>query len=82
MSQGWDKQGHWELFKCPLCGSTKYVEVRVQRPGGNWYTTPFYKCFRCTAMFTDPLLFTRSDSSLGPGAECHMRPPSGTKSGD
>ena len=71
MSEGW-KNGYWELFKCPLCGSTKYVEVRVQRPNGMWYTTAFYQCFHCTVMFRDPVLFTKCDSSPGPIA--HMRP--------
>jgi hypothetical protein len=46
-----------------VCGSNKYVEVRVQRPGGNWYTTPFYQCFHCTVMFKDPISFTKCDSS-------------------
>jgi DNA-directed RNA polymerase subunit M/transcription elongation factor TFIIS len=59
MSDGW-KDGYWERFKCPLCGSTKYVEVRVKRPSGRWYTTPFYKCFECTVMFDDPVSFSQS----------------------
>ena len=58
MSEGW-KNGCWELFECPLCGSRKYVEVCVQRPSGLWYTTPFYQCFSCSVMFRDPVLFTR-----------------------
>lgn len=45
MSDGWNN-GRWELFRCPLCGSAKYVEVRVQRPSGQWYVTPFYQCFQ------------------------------------
>jgi hypothetical protein len=61
MSEGW-KNGYWEAFKCPLCRSTKYVEMRVQRPGGKWYTTPFYKCFHCSVMFHDPQLFSRCSS--------------------
>jgi hypothetical protein len=55
---GW-KNGYWELFKCPLCGSSKYVEVRVQRPSGHWYTTAFYQCFSCSVMFRDPVLFSK-----------------------
>lgn len=58
MSHGW-KDGYWELFRCPLCGSDKYVEVRVQRPSGHWYTTAFYQCFGCSVMFRDPVLFAR-----------------------
>ena len=58
MSQGW-KNGYWTLFKCPLCGSTKYVEVRVQRPSGHWYTTPFYQCFHCSVVFRDPVSFAQ-----------------------
>jgi transcription elongation factor Elf1 len=62
MSEGW-KKGYWEHFKCPLCGSTKYVEVRVQKTNGHSYTTEFYQCFHCTVMFHDPQLFARCDSS-------------------
>ena len=68
MSEGW-KNGRWERFKCPQCGSGRYAEVRVQRPGtGNWYVTPFFQCFECTVMFTDPVLFTRCSSEPQPGA--------------
>lgn len=65
MSQGW-KNGQWELFKCPLCGSRKYVPVIVQRPSGTWYTTSFYRCFSCSVMFTDPVVFAKCDASPGP----------------
>lgn len=58
MSTGW-KNGFWELFKCPLCGGAKYVEVRVQKPNGHWYTTEFFQCFTCSIMFRDPVLFSR-----------------------
>jgi len=57
MSEGW-KNGRFELFKCPLCGDERYVEVRVQRPGGQWYVTPFLQCVGCTVMFRDPVRFS------------------------
>ena len=53
------KNGRYTLFCCPLCGGSKYVEVRVQRPNGHWYTTAFYECFHCSVMFRDPVSFTR-----------------------
>src|SRR6476660_3352811 len=59
MSEGW-KDGRFELFKCPLCGDSRYVEVRVQRPGGQWYVTPFLQCVGCTVMFRDPVSFSGS----------------------
>jgi hypothetical protein len=55
---GW-KNGRWELFRCPLCASEHYVEVRVQKPSGVWYTTAFYECLGCSVMFRDPVLFAR-----------------------
>ena len=55
---GW-KNGRWELFNCPLCNSRHYVEVRVQKPSGVWYTTAFYECLGCSVMFRDPVLFSR-----------------------
>ena len=54
--------GIYPNFKCPLCGSHKYVEVRVRLRSGNWHTTEFYQCFHCTVMFRDPVLFTRQKS--------------------
>jgi hypothetical protein len=57
MSEGW-KDGRFELFKCPLCGDGRYVEVRVQRPSGIWYVTPFLQCVGCTVMFRDPVSFS------------------------
>jgi hypothetical protein len=73
------KNGYWELFKCPLCGSAKYVEVRVQRPSGHWYTTAFYQCFGCSTMFRDPVLFTKckvdtANVELRPTAVYAIRP--------
>jgi hypothetical protein len=62
MSEGWSN-GRWTLFKCPLCGSRSYVQVRVQRSNGEWYTTEFFQCFDCSVMFKDPVLFSRCDSS-------------------
>ena len=59
MSAGW-KNGQWELFKCPICGCKDYVPVKVQRPSGTWYTTPFYECFGCSVMFRDPVSFCGS----------------------
>lgn len=78
MSEGW-KNGYWSLFTCPLCGSRKYVEVRVQRASGHWVTTPFYQCFSCSVMFRDPVLFTqcrvdRANEDLRPQAVYAVRP--------
>lgn len=78
MSQGW-RNGYWETFTCPLCTSKKYVEVRVQRPSGHWYTTPFYECFSCSVMFRDPVLFTKckadtANDELRPDAVYAVRP--------
>jgi transcription elongation factor Elf1 len=53
------KNGFWSRFSCPLCGSRKYVRVRVQKQSGHWYVTEFYECFACSVMFRDPVLFTR-----------------------
>jgi ribosomal protein S27E len=53
------KNGYWALFKCPLCGSTNYVKVRVRKPNGHWYATEFYECVHCTVMFRDPASFTK-----------------------
>ena len=39
--EGWEN-GRWTRFKCPLCGSTSYVQVRVQKPNGDWYLTEFF----------------------------------------
>jgi hypothetical protein len=47
VSEGW-KNGRWTLFKCPLCGSESYVQVRVQKPIGDWYLTEFFQCFDCS----------------------------------
>jgi transcription elongation factor Elf1 len=44
MDDAW-RRGIYTRFKCPLCGSRKYVQVRVQKPNGNWYVTEFYQCF-------------------------------------
>ncbi len=44
-------------FSCPICSSEKFVAVHVQRPSGAWYWTPFYRCFGCSVMFTDPSEF-------------------------
>ena len=58
MSEGW-KNGRWAAFKCPLCGSGQYVEVRVQKPNGHWYKTEFLQCAHCSVMFRDPVMFTQ-----------------------
>jgi hypothetical protein len=72
MSDGW-KNGRFELFRCRICGDREYVEVRVQRPSGNWYVTSFFQCVGCTAMFRDPISFSgtrpRNDSKTA-----EMRP--------
>jgi len=44
---------------CPLCGSDGYVAIHVRRPGGNWYRTPFYRCFGCSVMFEHPRAFAQ-----------------------
>jgi hypothetical protein len=84
MSEGW-KNGYWALFKCPLCGSTKYIQVRVKKPNGHWYTTEFYECCSCSVMFRDPVSFARcrvpgvekpSESTWGSGAASYEVNPS------
>ena len=67
---------YYAAFECPLCGSNGYVRVRVKKPDGSWYTTEFYKCAGCTAMFTDPADFTnqkgtkyRRGPPIAPGFE-------------
>ena len=30
----------------------------MQRPGGQWYVTPFLQCVGCTVMFRDPVSFS------------------------
>jgi transcription elongation factor Elf1 len=90
MSEGW-KNGYWALFKCPLCGSTKYVEVRAKKPNGHWYTTDFYECVHCTVMFHDPVSFARcrvpgvqkpTESTWGSGAAAYEVKPSGSTEPD
>lgn len=44
-------------FKCPVCGAAAFMAVHVRRPSGNWYRTPFYRCFGCSVMFEDPDAF-------------------------
>jgi hypothetical protein len=56
-------------FRCPICACDTYVAVQVRRPSGNWYRTPFYRCFRCTVMFEDPAMFGRSDRQIGDGVD-------------
>src|SRR5437870_4939779 len=46
-------------FDCPLCGSNQCLSVVVPRPNGDYYTTRFYKCAGCTAMFLDPDRFSK-----------------------
>jgi hypothetical protein len=61
-------------FRCPVCGCTQYVQVRVRRSSGDWYVTSFYECFACSVMFLDPEKFSRaagdgvdrSPRSIGP----------------
>lgn len=50
-------------FRCRLCGANRYVQIKVKRSNGHWYSTPFFRCFGCSAMFTDPLDF----AGLRPG---------------
>lgn len=69
MSEGW-KDGRFGLFRCPVCGDRSYVPVRVQRPGGNWYQTPFFQCVGCTTMFMDPVCFSGRMVRLPGDAEC------------
>lgn len=73
------RNGYWSLFVCPLCGSKKYVQIRVQKPSGHWYTTPFYQCFTCSVMFRDPVLFTKCEVDMlneerTPGGAHNMAP--------
>lgn len=74
------RNGIYENFRCPLCGSGKYVQVQVRRRDGSWYRTEFYQCFHCTVMFLDPVLFTQQDSSSPnahrtPGGAHNLTPP-------
>ena len=44
-----------------------YVEVRVQKPSGVWYTTAFYECLGCSVMFRDPVVFARTRAGAQQG---------------
>lgn len=46
-------------WRCPLCNSTAYAEVIVERPNGAQYRTEFYECLRCTVMFRHRGQFAR-----------------------
>jgi len=74
------RSGKYEKFRCPLCGSPGYMEVRVRKSNGNWYTTEFFQCAHCTVMFRDPVLFTRHKSGspnerYSPGGAHNMTAP-------
>ena len=85
------KDGVFQGFRCPICRTESYVPVRVKRPNGNWYVTPFYQCFGCSAMFTDPVQFTRCETILKPiafgtgehpGITARRREPTGEESAE
>jgi hypothetical protein len=48
-----------EHFRCPHCESTSFQRVKVRRANGTVYVTQFYCCTFCTAVFLDPIAFTR-----------------------
>jgi hypothetical protein len=48
-----------DYFRCPSCKSVSYQRVTVPRANGTMYVTIFYSCTICTAVFLDPLAFTR-----------------------
>lgn len=50
--------GQW---RCRLCGFERWHIVSVRRKSGALYTTSFYACSGCSAMFLNPEQF----SSLG-----------------
>ncbi|MCK4386811.1 MAG: hypothetical protein KAV41_01850 [Candidatus Pacebacteria bacterium] len=49
-------------FCCPICEGTEYEEVEKSNgiigPGGHVWAD-YYFCAGCTAMFKDPVLFTK-----------------------
>ena len=51
-----------EKFCCPICGGREYEEVTesngIISPGGHSWTD-YYFCSGFTAMFKDPILFTK-----------------------
>lgn len=46
-------------FRCPICSAEQYRAVTIERPGQPSFVLPIYACNGCTAVFTDPWLFTR-----------------------
>jgi hypothetical protein len=61
--------GAKSAFLCPVCGSDAYVAVHVRRPSGNWYRTPFHRCFGCSVLFEDPAIFGRTSRQVGDGVD-------------
>jgi hypothetical protein len=47
-------------FRCPICRTAYFGEVTVKKGNGQ-YTTEFLQCAGCTAMFMDPVKFTKSE---------------------
>ncbi len=57
------------VFRCGVCGNSKYQRVAVDRPNGGKYLTSFYRCLICSVMFLDPEAFTWRGGSWGKKAE-------------
>lgn len=61
-----DARGDWclrsnpamaSVWKCRLCGFSRYHRVTVLRRNGARYETSFYACSGCSAMFLNPTIF-------------------------
>jgi uncharacterized C2H2 Zn-finger protein len=48
-----------DFFRCPNCKGVSFSQVTVKRKDGSVYLTSFFACNVCTAMFLDPVAYTR-----------------------
>jgi hypothetical protein len=48
------RTGQWQ---CRICGLDRWHVITVKRKNGALYTTSFYACSRCSAMFLNPEQF-------------------------
>lgn len=55
-------------FVCPLCASTVYEQVLVERPDRPPFLSSLYRCAGCSVVFTDREKFTRL-ARFKPGVE-------------
>ncbi|MEA3195664.1 MAG: hypothetical protein QOD26_3997 [Betaproteobacteria bacterium] len=46
-------------WRCPLCNSTAYSRIRVQRANNQEYLTEFFECAGCTVIFRHPGRYAR-----------------------